>query len=242
MKNKIKYILQSILGFKRYLYVFSLFKIKTLHWDKKERDFFVFLSQLKQDGGAIMDVGANIGIMSVHLGQQFPNSRIIAIEPMPANISILKKVVKKYGLKNVKIQPFAVGKKEGHVEMIMPHDGKTKMQGLSHVKCDEITEWNEGDEVKVELTLLDNLCGKHHVQGIKMDVENYEYPALLGAKNILTNHRPVLYLELWDNENRTQCFHYLSELKYQAMVVSKGALIDYNPTVHRQQNFIFVPN
>jgi hypothetical protein len=46
VKNTIKYILQKILGFQTYLFVFSVFKIKTLHSDPKEKDFNP--SQLKR--------------------------------------------------------------------------------------------------------------------------------------------------------------------------------------------------
>ncbi|MEN9442625.1 MAG: hypothetical protein RLZ33_2702, partial [Bacteroidota bacterium] len=55
------------MGFRTYLYVFAIFKIKTLRSDSKEKDFFHFLSLLEDGKGAVLDVGANIGIMTVHL-------------------------------------------------------------------------------------------------------------------------------------------------------------------------------
>ena len=41
MKNAIKYILQKVLGYQRYLFVFAKYKIRNLKSDKKEGDFFV---------------------------------------------------------------------------------------------------------------------------------------------------------------------------------------------------------
>ena len=76
MKNSIKYILQLLLGYERYLYWFSLFTIKTLPWKKNESDFVVFNSLIKGDG-LILDIGANIGIMSYHLAISHPQSTII---------------------------------------------------------------------------------------------------------------------------------------------------------------------
>lgn len=242
MKNFIKYILQSVLGFQNYLYIFSNYKIRTLQTDKKEGDFFHFLTLLKKEKGTILDVGANIGIMTVHLSLNFPKDSILAIEPMPENLSVLNKILRGYKLKNVTVLPVAVGKESGTISMIMPRNGKVRMQGLSHVKCDEITEWNDGEEFDVPLRTIDEIVGDQTVQGIKMDVENYEYPALLGASKLLTEQKPILYLELWDNENRTQCFEFLLSLGYSIKVVDNNQLVDFQAEKHNQQNFIFVSN
>ena len=61
MKTAVKFILQKILGFSTYLYVFALFVIVKIRWDKKENDFFHFM-KLIPEGGLILDLGANIGV------------------------------------------------------------------------------------------------------------------------------------------------------------------------------------
>ena len=145
------------MGFRTYLYVFAIFKIKTLRSDSKEKDFFHFLSLLEDGKGAVLDVGANIGIMTVHLANKLPNSTVHAFEPVPDNLSVLKKIIAKFNLKKIKIHAVAVGETIGNVQMILPKQGKTRMQGLSHVKHESITEWNEGEEFEVPLNTLDNL-------------------------------------------------------------------------------------
>lgn len=242
VKNAVKYILQQLLGYQRYLLVFSKWKIKTLRNDRKEGDFFQFMKEIPKGEGVILDVGANIGIMTAHLSSNFPNNSILAIEPMPDNLDVLNQLHTQLKWSNVTVFPVAVGRAEGTVTMILPNNGKTKMQGLSHVKCDEITEWNEGEEVQVAMTTLDQIANGQRVQGIKMDVENYEYEALLGAKAILTDHKPVLYLELWENENRQKCFQFLSSLGYSTYIVENNALKSFDPLTHGHQNFIFKAN
>jgi FkbM family methyltransferase len=240
MKNRVKYLLQRTLGLQTYLYVFALYKIRTLRTDKKENDFFLFLSMLKDGKGDVLDIGANLGIMTVHLANHLPNSTIHAFEPMPANASILKRIIAKFKLKKARIHEIALGEESGTAKMVLPMNGPTVMQGLSHIKHESITEWNEGKEVDVRLDKLDNVINGQVIQGIKIDVENFEYFALKGGTRIISTHHPIIYAELWDNENRTQCFELLRSFNYSIYVAGKSGLEPFQPLVHHTQNFIFV--
>lgn len=230
------------MGFRTYLYVFAIFKIKTLRSDSKEKDFFHFLSLLEDGKGAVLDVGANIGIMTVHLANKLPNSTVHAFEPVPDNLSVLKKIIAKFNLKKIKIHAVAVGETIGNVQMILPKQGKTRMQGLSHVKHESITEWNEGEEFEVPLNTLDNLLNGEPIQGIKIDIENFEFYALKGGRRILESNHPIIYAELWDNENRVNCMELLNGLNYHAHVVVNNSLVPYENQKHTNQNFIFIAN
>lgn len=240
MKNRFKYILQKAMGLQTYLYVFALYKIRTLKSDKKENDFFTFLSLLKDGEGDVLDVGANLGIMTIHLAKELPNTTIHAFEPMPANATILKKIIAKFKVKTANIHEVAVGDSTGRAKMILPVQGATVMQGLSHVKHESITEWNEGAEIDVPLDKIDNILNGQKIQGIKIDVENFEYFALKGAERILTTHHPIIYAELWDNQNRQQCFDLLASYNYKVFVGGQAGIQQYNPAVHTTQNFIFL--
>lgn len=240
MKNSVKYLLQKTLGLQTYLYVFALYKIRTLRSDKKENDFFTFLSLLKDGKGDVLDIGANLGVMTVHLANHLPNSTIHAFEPMPTNASILKRIIAKFNLNKAKIHEVALGDDSGTVKMVLPLNGATVMQGLSHVKHESITEWNEGKEVDVKLDKLDNIINGQVIQGIKIDVENFEYFALKGGTRIISAHHPIIYAELWDNENRKQCFDLLGSFNYSVFVAGKNGLEPFQPLVHQTQNFIFV--
>jgi FkbM family methyltransferase len=239
MKNVIKYILQKLLGYQRYLFVFAKRKIKTLKTDEKEGDFFAFMDAVNGEG-ELLDVGANIGIMSYHLSKQFPDRSVLAIEPIPSNLAVLMKVKAHFRLDNVEVVPTAVGDKDGEsVEMILPLNGKVKMQGLAHVVHDSITEWNEGEKFSISSDTLDTLCEGRTIAGIKMDIENYEIFALKGALQLIERDHPVIYLELWENDNRYQCFSFLEDLGYAAFVNSEKGLEAFNPESHKKQNFIF---
>lgn len=244
MKARVKKILQQLLGFDRYLFWFSLYIINTLKWNKKEGDFIHFLNLIPPKG-RILDIGANIGIMSVWLGRNRPLSEIIAFEPIPHNIKALKKVLAHYKLSNVQVIEKALGNSNGEVEMVMPVLDEVKMQGLSHVIHETITDFNQGSTFKTPITRLDDCDvlqnGGEKITAIKLDVENFEFFVLDGARNTISKNRPLIYTELWENENRKKCFDLMQELGYQVKIFHKNTLTDFDAAEHKTQNFFFVP-
>jgi FkbM family methyltransferase len=243
MKNGAKYILHKLLGFKNYLFVFSLFKIYTLKRDKNEKDFFQFLDLIPENT-TVLDIGANIGIMTVHLAR-IKGADVFCFEPMPNNILAFKRVIHYFKLSNVKLFEIALGNNEGEVEMVMPVISSVRMQGLSHVVHESIKENNEGERFKVPLKKIDNLPAIIHnpkrISAIKIDVENFEFFVLDGAKETIKKHKPVVYAELWDNENRYSCFDLFKELNYKTYVAIDNNLVLFDPINHIKQNFIFLP-
>lgn len=243
MKQRVKLWLQRLLGFDNYLFVFALFIISTLRWNRNERDFIHFV-RLIPDGHTVLDIGANIGIMSVWLARKLPHSRILAFEPMPQNIRALRRVLGFFKLRNVEIIEKALGNEEGTAQMIMPRVDRVPMQGLSHVVHASITEFNEGEKINVPMVRLDDCrqlerAGK--IAAIKLDVENFEHFVLQGARETISKHRPLIYAELWENENRKLCFDLLGQMGYHIRVVEKGKLAAFRPEIHRTQNFFFIP-
>jgi FkbM family methyltransferase len=243
MKSAVKYILHKLLGFNNYLFVFSLFKIYTLKKDKNEKDFFHFLNLIPSDS-TILDIGANIGIMTVHLARRIKGAKVMSFEPMPNNIIAFKRVVSYFKLKNVHLFEIALGNNEGEVEMVMPVVSSVRMQGLSHVVHESITEFNEGEKLKVPLKMLDKIellnNSKQPISAIKIDVENFEFFVLEGGKELIKKHQPVIYAELWDNENRYNCFELLKSLNYNTYVVINNQLVVFDPKTHKKQTFIFL--
>jgi FkbM family methyltransferase len=239
MKNFVKYILQKTLGINTYLSVFARYKIRTLHLDKKENDFFHFMDLLQDGKGNILDIGANLGVMSVHLSKRFPTATIHAFEPLEVNSSVIRKIQKKFKLKNLQLHEIALGEESGTVKMILPLNGHTVMQGLSHVKHESITDWNEGKELEVPIKKLDDLCLNEAIQGIKIDVENFEYFALKGGIELIIKNKPLIYAELWANENRKKCFHLLTEIGYSIFVYDNNQLHIFDESKQSTQNFFF---
>ena len=244
MKNSIKVFLQKLLGFDKYLFLFSIYIISTLRWNKKEGDF-IFFRDMIPDDGMILDIGANIGAMAVHLARTHKKAAICAFEPIPYNINTLKKIVRRYKINNISVVESALGDKTGTIEMVMPVHKSAKLQGLSHVLHQSITENNEGERFFTSLTSLDNFLHDTNpdnpVTAIKIDVENFEYFVLKGATETLKKYKPVIYCELWENKNREDCFSLITELGYKIQVMHGNKLCDFDSSVHKTQNFFFIP-
>lgn len=245
MKTFSKYILQKLLGFQTYLYVFALYVIIKIRWDKNEKDFFHFMNLIKGDG-LIIDLGANIGVTSYHLAKKFPQSNILSFEPLTPNMFTLKRVKERFKLDNIKEKQLAVGDRDGTLEMVMPVVSKVPMHGLSHVVNEENTENNQGIKYNIPVVKLDSVDeiqqNKNAVTAIKMDIENFEYYALKGAESIIKQNKPIIYCELWDNENRKKCISFLNKLEYSAFVLNKKELVPFEISPVEKHNFFFLPN
>lgn len=244
MKNFIKALLQKLLGFHTYLYLFSLYIIKTLKRNKNEGDF-IYFRDIIPDGGVILDIGANIGVMTVHLARSHKNSRVYAFEPIPHNIKTLERVIRHYKLNNVEVIKTALGNSIGEIEMVMPVQKSARLQGLSHVIHDSITELNEGEKFTTQLTTLDTFIKQHQItskiSAIKLDVENFEFYVLDGGRETIAANRPIVYCELWENDNRDKCFALMQEFGYEIKVLQSEKLCKFEPEIHKTQNFFFVP-
>ncbi|TAJ49632.1 MAG: FkbM family methyltransferase [Chitinophagaceae bacterium] len=228
LKNKIRYWCQQLIGLDRYLFLFArltIFRIRYLGYEKEFRCFM----RLLPPRGIVLDIGANIGVMSAVLALKFPRSEVVAFEPVPLTADVLRKVTAHFGLTNVQIFQTALGETEGEITMLTPLEDKAVMHGLSHV-WQKPERTAPADVFTVPITTLDQLPllqkgGK--ITAIKIDVENFEYYVLKGGRQLLQKHHPMVFAELWNDARKTQCITLMEELGYTVKICHKGALADY---------------
>lgn len=241
IKDIIRTICQKLIGYNNYLFLFSRFTIRRIQSGKHEEEFIFFMGLLPE-AGTILDIGANIGIMTVSIARKFPKAQVFAFEPIPNNIEALEKVVKHYSLGNVTLFKTALGEQTGELKMILPVVNNSKMQGLSHVVEDDGSINEKGMQYTVPVQKLDNIEALQtaaNITGIKIDVENFEYYVLKGGEAMLRKHMPVIYCELWDNDRRKLCMDYLTGLGYSIHIFDGKGLVPFTgqPVI----NFFFVP-
>jgi len=243
VKNTIKYTLQKILGLKRYLYWFARYKIRTIKSDSRESGFFVFIDLVKNPG-VLLDIGANLGVMSYHYSSAFPDRKVHAFEPIPLNISIFKRVKNRYKLDNVILHEIALGAENSQIDMVLPEKNNVVLHGLAHVVHESIRDFNDGRKMTVDCYALDSWIEAKRIDtvaAIKLDVENFESFVLIGGRKTIEKDQPLIYSELWDNENRRECIALLETMNYQTCAIVSGKVVNYDQEKHQTQNFIFVP-
>lgn len=238
LKNIIRGLAQKLIGFDRYLYILSRFNILRLGFAGYEKEFCYFNEMINEDG-AILDIGANIGAMTVALAQKHPHSQIYSFEPAPENFTALKRVAAFFQLNNVALFETALGDRDETVQMIIPQTGNAYRHGLSHVLEENATS---GKRFSVSMQQLDTIPALQQmtkITAIKIDVENFEYAVLKGGEALLCKHRPLIFCELWNNGHRKFSIDLLMSLGYKVMVLEKGRLVDFRG--QKALNFFFLP-
>ena len=115
LKNKLRIITLKVLGpenvdkirYLKFSYKFNKFvKYKDKNvFIKKFSDFYEpemsIIPKILPTPEVIVDVGANYGTYSFFLSRLYPKSQIFAFEPSTRTFNILRKIIKKFNLKNV---------------------------------------------------------------------------------------------------------------------------------------------
>jgi len=241
MERLVQSLLQRVFGFDRYLFWFSRFKIATLRWDRNERDVLYLIRRMPADA-TVLDIGANIGIMTVLIARRVRHGHVHAFEPIPENFRALQRIVEHFRLQNVTLHQMALGSTTGRLEMVMPEEQHVRMQGLSHAVSvgDADVDGRHYSVAQERLDDLEFLRGVH-VDGIKIDVEGFEHHVFAGGRDLLASSRPLVYAELVEPENRAASFQLFEDLGYRHAVFDGERLAEFDAESHSQHNFFMVP-
>lgn len=152
-----------------------------------------FFEKITLPGDYIVDVGANVGLYSILAGKKAgPEGRVLAFEPFPASLDILRRNRAHNGLdRMMNIFPIALGAARTKLALSVHSDpGRNSFGELGQ---DEITR------IDVPVDTLDNVLSELNppkIDFIKMDVEGFEKMVLEGGQNSLSHYKPTIVFEL----------------------------------------------
>lgn len=142
-----------------------------------------------------VDVGANIGLISLAVLARVPEARVFAFEPGPHQRRLLEATIARNGLSGrLMLSPLALSERGGtapfavHTSRHASGDGfvDTGRAGPTRelrVRTESLDAWWEGE-------------GQPPLDVVKIDTEGAELLVLRGAEAVLEAERPVVFLEI----------------------------------------------
>jgi len=141
----------------------------------------------------IIDIGANVGYYALLESRIASSGKIYAVEPVPANLELLKKNIELNGYSNLEVFHYGISDRNTTEEIyfmeksnlstfIKPTDGVVK------------------DIIRVPMITLDDFIARHVKRNpdlLRMDVEGYEYNIFKGAGKLLSGKDPLkIFIEI----------------------------------------------
>ncbi len=179
-------------------YLFRVLLNRTYHDDGVE-----FLARQLRPGCVIIDVGANIGLLSCAYAQRlgFLSTQIYAFEAVERNFERLRRNLALNHFESVTPFRIALGDQEGELTFHLPdsefsgnavgdnvlstNDFSTAVKESSHVE-------------RVPMTTLDRWARTRNIERcdfIKIDVEGAELNVLRGGRDLIQRTRPIIQCE-----------------------------------------------
>lgn len=190
-------------------------------WAQFELDL---IATLLRPGDVALDIGAFLGTHTLGMAAMVgPTGRVHSFEPRAAIRLLLEGNVRRNGLVQVKVQPFAAG--AANETMTLPAINIESQANFGGLALDPVPV-AEGKAVEeVQIRKLDDL-GLGRVDFLKIDAEGMEAAVLTGARSMLAACQPALLAECNDLEHGGSTFAACREQGYELFGVLSPA---YNP-------------
>lgn len=150
----------------------------------------------------LLDLGANVGLFSIYYHFFLDDKPFLYLfEPLPFNVDILEKNVKKNNIETYRIFQRAVcDESDGYVNLFV--GGSTT--GCTILKTEDYAKNQATGKIIVKSMKIDDL-GLKDIGLIKIDIEGAEYIALKGMQKTISVNNPIIicsYEHKTNNKNK----------------------------------------
>lgn len=157
--------------------------------------------QIVDEGDSVIDIGANIGQVSVLLSYLVGSTgKVYSFEPNLELNNCINKAIERNKISNIILYSFALGNTEDNLKLRIPKFNKGKGSLIRHEEADN----KDIDVINVPVKTLSKVFENESIKSIKfikIDVEGFEAEVLNGGREILDNIRPQSILfEFNDNK------------------------------------------
>jgi FkbM family methyltransferase len=148
----------------------------------------------------VVDTGANIGYLTLHFARACPLGCVFAFEPDSDSYRDLQRNLALNSFRNIKTFSLALGDQSGTAALykIYPRN-----PGANRILSGEPEEVYKSEMITV--VKMDDIAESVGIQRIdvwKIDVEGYEMAVLQGGAESIRKWRPILFVELVDENLR----------------------------------------
>lgn len=198
-KSTGKHVLKTIHGVKMMIdpsldqgVELSLFETGTY-----EKGTIQFLEKYLKPGHRFLDIGANIGLMSVIASKIVgKNGRVYAVEANPGTVSILQTNIELNQCKNIELLPIALSDAQGTA--LLFENWEVNRGGASL-----ISQSDDQQGVEVRMERLDDLFDENTtIDLVKIDVEGFEPQVIRGGMNLFKTQLPVFIIEVSEKREK----------------------------------------
>lgn len=162
----------------------SAYGLRLIKNNEYERILLDEILKTLDNGSTFVDLGANEGFFSIIASSKCGNDgNIIAIEPQQSMVQVINTNINLNGINNITIIKKGVSNVLGKTRIINYPSINT---GASRIGSSWRYRLYKSEEI--ELDTLDNIlssCNVNIVDAIKIDIEGYEYNALMSANDLL---------------------------------------------------------
>jgi FkbM family methyltransferase len=151
--------------------------------DESEWPFIRFCQRYVREDYNCLDIGANVGLMTIYISDYCTSGSVICIEPNRAVFSALQKTLRANAIANAFPVNAAITERDGNLRF-----AEDSAYGQIDASGNAIVEG-------LTLATLLERCKMDRVDFIKMDVEGHEPVILRAALDLVKRLRPLIFLE-----------------------------------------------
>jgi len=173
----------------------------------KQRKFI----EVVHPGDVVYDVGANVGVYTLLTSVLVGSSgSVVAFEPVPDNLAFLRRHVTLNDLDNVEVVAAAVA----------DTDGEARFSLGGHPSVGRLHESGELVVRQVTLDAFFQEPGRRPPAALKIDVEGGELLVLNGARKLLAEHCPTVFVATHSPQLLDDCRSLLEGFGYMVEAVA----------------------
>jgi len=145
----------------------TLVKRNRERFDSEAEEIRDYLESIEEED-VVYDIGANTGLYSLFAAGRCPRGTVVAFEPYPPNLEILRRDIERNDLRNVEVVESALSDAVGEIEFSQPDEDDVGY-GSSSIDAD-----GTGDAITVPTTTGDTLVADGEVPPpnvVKIDID-----------------------------------------------------------------------